>query len=245
MKKILICCMSCILFYAIDLYALGVGVKLTHNLGTINFNYEDMTDLVSFQFLKPESGFLHSSGIGAFLDTNPDGTHWFGYRFTAELLCGNTFPDNSLSLVRVHFINIPHFKLYRNDSIKLWIGPMIAFGGVYGARSSKSYIMIFPNFLSFNDGLVYPFKIGIKNFYFNAGGAVGININLKNASTLTIEAGARLGISSSVKNRVPYSAGSISGVFSIIEGYISFGYLYRIADSSAKVQKIENIIIIQ
>ena len=180
----------------------------------------------------PESGLLHSVGIGAFFDTNADRESWFGYRFSAEVFHAGSGDRASNSLIRVHFNNMPHFKLYRNDLIRLWIGPMISFGGVYGARIRRSYILVFPAIIDFSYRYVYPFRMKIKNLYFNGGGAVGLNINLKNSNTLTVEIGARLGIGPTQKTNI--SVGHIDATFSIVEGYISFGYLYRIIDSNAE-----------
>jgi len=220
-----------ILFTAVHAHALGLGVKVSHNLGNLHFKYSDMSDLMSLKKYGFVSGLLHSFGIGAMLDTNPGGESWFAYRFTAEVMFGASSPDGSLSLVRFHFNNMPLFKLYRNDLIRLWIGPMISFGGIYGVNMRKSYMIIFPNFYDFNNASASPFKLKIRHFYFNAGGAVGVNINLKNSNTLTIEVGARLGVGPASTSRVPYSAGHISSQYTIAEGYISCGYLYRIIDS--------------
>lgn len=224
--------MVSILFVAINAHAFGIGVKLTHNLGNVHFKYEDMSDLLNMKKYGFVSGLVHSFGIGAFLDTNVEGESWFGYRFSAEVLYANSCRAAALSLVRFHFNNMPHFRLYQNYLIRLWIGPMISFGGIYSVHTSKSYILIFPNFYDFNNGFASPFKIKIKHFYFNAGGAVGININLKNSNTLTIEVGARIGVGPASNARVPYTAGHISAMYTTVEGYISCGYLYRIIDTS-------------
>jgi hypothetical protein len=232
MKHLRFYCAACILFAAVHAHAFGIGVKLTHNLGNIKFGYTGLIDAPTVKFSMPESGILHSVGIGAFFDTNVDGESWFGYRFCVEVLHAGSGDRASSSLIRVHFNNMPHFKLYQNDLIKLWIGPLISFGGVYGVRIRRSYILEFPAIIDFSYRYVEPFRIKIKNFYFNGGGAVGLNINLKNSNTLTVEIGARLGIGPALKTNI--SVGHIDANYTIFEGFISFGYLYRIIDSSAE-----------
>jgi len=189
-----------------------------------------------FYLLDPDDGILGEKGKisgaasigyggGLMMDTAPDSVTMVNYRMNLGYSRIMIFTGNHINLNRFDFTNTWGFKLYRNDSIKLWLGPQLGLNYLWGGDTHKTYEVVF-NWMSLaNPSLPISYKRKYNLFGVNTGLAIGVNINMSNRVTLSIEAGGR--------GFITFSGGEIdgsspSGLVRGAEGYLLFGVLGRV-----------------
>ncbi len=154
-------------------------------------------------------------GGGFVIDTNCSGTHWFNYRFKVGydyLFAKKSQPFTSM---RVNFDNIFGFAFVRTQSVRIFIGPLLGIGYVWGNKTSERTFLgneyPDPAYNYFVDGytteasmrtipgLVYNPKSGtmvdrvssVNLIRLSAGAALGINFNLSDKFTVSVDGGAK------------------------------------------------------
>ncbi len=162
-------------------------------------------------------------GAGLMVDSDPDSNGIFNYRLNIGYDRANVLAANRIDLNRVNFINTFGFRLFRNETIKLWLGPQLGINYWWGKESRVTHDMIFvwpsPS----------PLPISFQRKYQMFGGvggiAFGTNVNLAGGVTLSVEAGCRGYLARSLK---PLEGNPPSGKVNAVEGYLSFGILGRV-----------------
>jgi hypothetical protein len=163
-------------------------------------------------------------GAGLMMDTDPDSNGIFNYRLNLGYDRANVLATNRIDLNRVNLINTFGFRLFRNDTIKLWLGPQFGINYWWGneSRVTHDMIVIMPPLLS---ALPVSFQRKYQMIGGTGGIALGTNINLGGSVTLSIEAGCRGYLNRSLK---PIEGNPPSGNINAVEGYLSFGVLGRV-----------------
>lgn len=100
-----------------ELFAFGMGVAFMNGSET----WED-------DFSSINNGGRDVSSFGMVLDTNIAKNSLFNYRLTIAMEDNEDSDGNSLNLEGLAFTHDFGFAVYRNNVVKLWLGPQVKFG---------------------------------------------------------------------------------------------------------------------
>lgn len=208
----------CIIFLTMigQAYSAGIGVYGTSGGGQMYYQkngswlkYKSISDTIIF-------------GGGFIADTNPDGDAAFNYRLTVGYNYQKTNFIVTNGIHRVLVNNVFGISVVRNDLLKVWIGPQIGLGYLWG---ETHYHDIGTNPVP---SLYYLKKFRFRLVNFNCGVSIGINFNIGEFITLPFEVGFRFHAYTNFSNkdngRTVFNGINIMGP----EGYALVGVMYRI-----------------
>jgi hypothetical protein len=169
-----------------------------------------------------------SYGCGIMMDTDPDSDRLFNYRIYTGYERMYVLNHNTVDLHAMRWRNNFGFKLYRNDAIKVWLGPQFGFDFMEGKDTHSTWEII-DNYFSTGPPLYGFTPVKYTRRYhligINTGLAAGVNININEKIALTVEAGCNVYNTFSMReldNTPP--TGEIKG----LEAYVLCGILGRV-----------------
>lgn len=216
------------LAYAMPAYPVGLGAYVTGSGGKAWHKAGALKEADAYglrgRYMKDYPSVAY--GAGLLLDSDPDSDGVFNYRLSIGYDRMNVLAGNRIDLNRINFMNTFGFRLYRNDAFKLWFGPQIGIDYWWGNEAHNTcdinpYMTMMP-------GLAIPpvsFRRRYRMVGFAGGLALGMNFNLTNSVTLSLEAGARGHVTSSLKE---LEGNPPSGKVNGVEGFLSFGVMGRV-----------------
>ena len=169
-------------------------------------------------------------GCGFVADTNLGGKKIFNYRFRIGYDFQKGENDDIKQLHRVTMTHVFGAKIYSNDSIRLWIGPHVGAGYLWG---DNRYIN--PDYnssYSFDNNYWKTLSFSLANFH--AGMTLGININISSSLTIPLEGGFKFNIYTDFRKED--KDGIRKKLFNVIgpEGYVAVGVMYRFNETTEK-----------
>jgi hypothetical protein len=200
------------------------------------YNGPGLTFMSSLQLRKKSSGPIAAFGGGLMLDTNPTGTGPVNYRFNLGVDRAYVYTPNYKRLLRFNAINTLGFNVYRNQGLKVWLGPQLMISYMYGDDSVRDYEMKIASSEAASVSVTAPswytrrYKLGGVSI----GAATGVNYRVSGSFYLSIETGIRgcmylyagrmRGAHVLVKEFYYYGGPNAS--YSGYEGYLSCGVMY-------------------
>jgi len=198
-------------------YINGSGGKTWHQSGALQ-----VADYYGLKHRYMKASGSVACGAGLMVDTDPDSDGIFNYRLNIGYDRANVHAANRIDLNRVNFINTFGFRLFRNETIKLWLGPQLGINYWWGKESRVTHDVIMTP-------LLFALPVSYQRKYQMFGGvggiALGTNVNLSGGVTLSIEAGCRGYLTRSLK---PLEGNPPAGKVNAVEGYLAFGVLGRL-----------------
>lgn len=202
-------------------YITGSGGKAWHQSGALQ---EADAYGLRRRYMKDYPSVVY--GAGLLLDSDPDSDGVFNYRLSIGYERMNVLAANRIDLNRINIINTFGFRLFRNDIFKLWIGPQLGIDYWWGNEAHNTYDI--NPYMHMMPGVALP-PISFKRCYrmvgFAGGLALGMNFNLTNRVTLSLETGARGHVTSSLKQ---LEGNPPSGKVNGVEGFLSLGIMGRV-----------------
>lgn len=199
--------------------AAGVGVQFVTGGGS--FSYERADNFYSKQ---NNIGNTLTIGCGFVADTNLGGKSIFNYRFRI----GYDFQkaDNK-EIETLHRLTMTHVfgaGIYTNDYLRLWIGPQVGFGYLWG--SNVYHVNRYTGISSFPYDY-YKDTMNFSMFNIHVGMCLGLNINVSPSVSIPVETGLRFQIYTDFKKHD--EDGFEKKLFSSMgpEGYVAVGVMYR------------------
>jgi hypothetical protein len=155
--------------------AMGVGYSLHYGLGE-NYWLKAATKNLSSR--------IGDAGLGITMDSNLAKDKLLNYRMDLDIGVSYDMYKSSSDFFKYHnapffAINTVHtlgFGIYRSKTIRLWLGPQISLGGLFGAPTVYGGIHKVNNTWGVNGGI---------------GGALGLNVNIGEVFTIAFTGAVR------------------------------------------------------
>ncbi len=170
-------------------------------------------------------------GFGFAADTNLGTKKTFNYRFRLGYDFQRSGHETANNLHRIAMTHIFGAGLYQSNFLRIWLGPQLGFGYLWGPRIHKYnfvYLEKIPggSIAIFYDPYIFRDAIKFNFLNLNIGMTLGLNINIDRNVCIPIEGGFRFQFYTNLKR--PFSRG-LQAVFNVMEpeGYGSIGAMYR------------------
>jgi hypothetical protein len=232
-----------VMLCAAGAWGMGVGAYGSGTAGSSFWSYQNyyyngpgLTFMSSLQIKKKSSGPVAAFGGGLMLDTNPAGSGMVNYRFNLGVERAYAYTPNYKRLLRFNAANTLGFNVYRNQSLKAWLGPQIMISYMHGSDSGRDYEIKIVSSEAASVSVAAPswYKRRYKLGGVSIGAATGVNYRVSGSYYLSIEAGIRgcmylyagrmRGLHVLVKEFFYYGGPNAS--YSGYEGYLSWGIMY-------------------
>jgi hypothetical protein len=209
--------------------AAGIGVELVAGGGSFLYNQAD-----TMFGVENSIGSILTIGCGFIADTNLGTKSIFNYRFKIGYNYQYSENEDIRNLHRVTMTHIFGAALFANDYVRLWFGPQIGVGYLWGSHTYYSS----DNIIYLEDLLYNATPLIFSLFNIHAGLSLGININAGPSVTIPVEGGFRYNFYIDFLKSSP-SHGGTAKLFEVIgpEGYVSVGVMYRFNENEAKVNE--------
>ncbi len=163
-------------------------------------------------------------GCGFVADTNLGKKSVFNYRFSVGYDYQKSDNVDIKMLHRVSMTHIVGAGIYSDDTVRLWVGPHVGFGYLWG---SNRYIN--PDYnssYSLGDNSYWE-TLSFSTANFHIGMTLGFNINISSSVTIPLEGGFRFHIYTDFKKES--KDGIHKKLFNVMgpEGYAAIGVMYR------------------
>ncbi len=217
LKKFLlsIACGGLLLFIASTAMAFGIGAYATVGGGGSTFN-TTKTDYAPN--ITSTSSDL-TAGAGLIFDTNLASNSIFNYRF--KIGGGKYWIDREkeIDMARMHLSNIFGFGLIRTKHVRWWMGPQLGAAYAWGKRGERTYfgitkesytyqILAYGISSIFDFNLPGPFKDKIRKINYggiNMGLSTGVNFNIAQNFTISLESGFKYNLNWGKQYRKTYT----------------------------------------
>lgn len=204
--------------------ASGVGVQFVTGGGGLL--YEQSEILFSN---KNTIGSTMTIGCGFVADTNLGKKSIFNYRFRVGY---DYQKSDNVDIQKLHRVTMTHIfgaGIYSDDTVRLWVGPHVGFGYLWG---SNRYIN--PDYnssYSLGDNSYWK-TLSFSTANFHIGMTLGFNINISSSVTIPLEVGFRFNVYTDFKKE--NEDGIHKKLFSVMgpEGYAAVGVMYRFSEKA-------------
>lgn len=215
-----------ILFYSTG-FAGGIGVYTVLGTGINTLNTNMQNNVVKNGFMNQKTDNVRSFmsyGAGLIADTNLDGEKIFNYRFKLGYDYQVSDSDENKKLHRGMLTNIFGFGLYRDEQIRLWIGPLVGIGYLGGENTYTDN-----RFKYLGSFLPIKTKMEISMLDVNIGMELGIDINVVKSVTFSFEGGFQYNFYYNFDKKYVNLKTRIEDYFPMMgpEGFISFAVMNR------------------
>lgn len=208
-------------------FAVGTGIYTVLGTGINTLNTNMQNNVVKNGFMNQKTDNVRSFmsyGAGLITDTNLDGEKIFNYRFRLGYDFQVSDSDEYKYLHRVMLTNIFGVGLYRDEQVRLWLGPLVGIGYLGGENT-----YIDKNYLFNGSVFVKKSKMEVSLLDFNIGMELGININLVKSVTFSFEGGFQYNFYYNLNKKYVNLKKRIENYFPMMgpEGFISFAVMNR------------------
>lgn len=212
----------------------GVGVYGSLSAGKNNLK---VVDSVYFERTDNVVSYM-TYGCGFVADTNLDGKNIFSYRFRAGYDYNHADSAKTKKLHRVMQSNILAAGVYRDESVRIWIGPQIGLGYLWGSNTYTDM-----NFIFRGDIPLYNNTLNFSKMNIHLGLVAGININIVKHFTLSVEGGFRYNMYADLDDSSFFTAKRFEDYFPVMgpEGHLSISFMYRMSTDEANEVKTEPV----
>lgn len=169
-----------------QLFSYGVGGYLSGSAGYISLNND--LKILDYPIANSSYSSITSSwGLGFTIDSNISSDNLFNYRF--KLGYEKIYFNNGNNPAAFYFISSHIFglKIYKNELVRLWVGPQLGINYQYILYEIRNGIIIDPIYLVINNGFFYKNTLRYYLLNLNSGIVFGCNFQFSKDFTLSID----------------------------------------------------------